>query len=313
MSRILGPLISTADPAPHADLLQRVFGMREVDRVAVPAEATAALFGVPGSCEIVLLRTPGVQAGAGLVTFSVPGPVIRTPEARIHRDAFRVVDFYVPDFEAALAHAADAGYPLHPKEAAYETGDGGFREAHHLGPEGVVTAFLHGDADFFTDFAEVRDRVVSEPISISLPLSDAGPTVAWYREVFGWDVVYSYDFVDPSFSELMESTDEFRVRSVTIGPSRRQTYVNIVDYGLPAGVGGSLAGRAVAPGRGLLGVLVLTDDLDAVLQRADTDSRPVVTLAVAEAAGGALRAATLSAPFGSPHLVLEYPGCASEG
>lgn len=163
-----------------------------------------------------------------------------------------------------------------------------------------MTAFLHGDAGFFTDFAEVRDRIASEPISISLPLTDAAPTVDWYRETFGWEVVYEYDFVDASFSALMGVEEELRVRSVTVGPSRQQTYVNIVDYGLATDAGGSLAGRSVAPRRGLLGLAVLTDDLDDVVTAAgaatvDLDFPPY----------GLTRAATVNAPFGSPHLVVE--------
>ncbi len=308
-SRVYGPLISTAKVADHQRLLGDVFGMVVRGSVAISAQQSAGLLGTDVPAELVALQTPGVVAGAVLCRFEatdgVAAETVRDPDARIQFDAFRVVDFYVPDFEKALAHAADAGFPMHTDEASYETHEGGFREAHPLGADHVVTAFLHGDAGFFTGFAEVRDRVTSEPISISLPLTDAAATVEWYRDVFGWGIVYEYDFVDASFSALMGVDDELRVRSVTIGPSRQQTYVNVVDYGLPAGAGDSLAGRSVAPRRGLLGLVVLTDDLDDVLKGAG--GAPVVGLEFPPY--GPTRAAMVSAPFGSPHLVVERISC----
>lgn len=308
-SRIYGPLISVADLAPHQDLLVEVFGMATAGTATLTSDETEATFGCDGPVELVALRTAEVESGAVLCRFSSTSPgageQVRTEETRIHRDALRVIDFYARDFGAALDHARQAGFAMHAKEANYETNEGGFREAHHAGPDGVVTAFLHGPADFFTDFAEVRDRIASEPVSISLPLSDAQPVVDWYAQVFGWGVVYEYDFVDPSFSELMGVEEELRVRSVTIGPARQQTYVNIVDYGLgpDSPVGGSLLGHSVAPRRGVLGLVCLTDDLDDVRARAGETASDIV--AVELAPFGATRACVLTPPYASPHLVLE--------
>lgn len=304
-SRIYGPLISTSSFAEHSGLLTDVFGMTAAAPALLDEAATDALFGASGEAHLQTFSTPGAEAGAVLCTFAEPSAPIRDQASRIHRDALRVIDFYVPDFDAALAHAASAGFAMHAKEAAYETNEGGFREAHHQGADGVVTAFLHGDRDFFTDFAEVRDRIASEPVSISLPLSDAASTLAWYRDVFGWGVVYEYDFVDSSFSELMGMDQEFRVRSVTVGPSRRQTYVNVVDYGLPADVGGSLAGASVAPRRGLLGLVVLADDVDQVAHAAGALGRVGATRQIDLPGFGRTSALTLTAPFGAPHLVIE--------
>lgn len=309
-SRVHGPLISTRSAADHERLLDGVFGMIRSGRTDLDPMQSEQLFGVDGFTELMALATPGAEAGAVLLSFDSGEPAaaetVRDPEARIQFDAFRVIDFYVPDFGTALEHAKAAGFPMHTEEASYETNEGGFREAHHLGADNVVTAFLHGDADFFTDFAEVRDRVTSEPISISLPLTDAGPTVDWYAEVFGWGIVYEYDFVDASFSALMGVDDELRVRSVTVGPSRQQTYVNIVDYGLPADAGGSLAGRSVAPRRGLLGLVVLTDELDDVVRRAG--GAEIVEIEFAPY--GVTRAAVVTSPFGAPHLVVaRHNGC----
>ncbi|WP_104106784.1 hypothetical protein [Nocardioides sp. 616] len=306
LSRIYGPLISVSSLDAHSALLVDVFGMTATGRSGLDPHSTERIFGTRCATALTALQTPGAEAGALLVRFDSDLPeatrTVRDEQSRIHRDAFRVIDFYAPDFDAAVAHARDAGFAMHTKEASYETADGSFREAHHPGPDNVVTAFLHGPADFFTDFAEVRDRISSEPVSISLPLSEAGPTIAWYEQVFEWGVVYEYDFVDASFSELMEVDAELRVRSSTVGPSRRQTYVNIVDYGLSADAGGSLLGASLAPRRGLLGLVVLTDDLDEVLARSGGAAQ-IVELDLAPF--GATRASVLTPPFASPHLVIE--------
>lgn len=305
-SRVFGPLISVSEPREHVRLLTDVFGMDSSGSGALTAEQTSMLFGVTADTEVVVMRTPGVDAGALLCRFDVDGPAtapIRDELTRIHRDAFRVVDFYAPDFDAAVRHAREAGFPMATSEASYELADGSFREAHHGGADGIVTALLSGPAGFFADFAEVRDRVVSEPVSISLPLSDATATIDWYAEVFDWHVVYTYDFVDASFSELMKVDHELRVRSSTVGPSRQQTYVNIVDYGLGPDQAGSLLGRAVAPRRGLLGLVVLTDDLDDLVGRAGAGAGPAVTVELAPF--GRCRMSVLVPPCASPHLVVE--------
>lgn len=307
-SRVYGPLISVSDVAPHASLLADVFGMDRAGSGAFTSGQTSTLFGLAACTDLTVMRTPGVDAGAVLCRFGADGPAaapIRDERTRIHRDAFRVVDFYAPDFDAAVRHAREAGFPMATSQASYELAEGSFREAHHAAPDGVVTALLSGPADFFVDFAEVRDRVVSEPVSISLPLSDAAPTIAWYAEVLGWGVVYAYDFVDASFSELMQVDHELRVRSSTVGPSRQQTYVNIVDYGLGADQTGSLHGHAVAPRRGLLGLVVLTDDLDDVIGRAGPSAGPAVTVELAPF--GCCRMSVLVPPCATPHLVIQ-PG-----
>lgn len=307
-SRVYGPLISVHDVAGQEALFAGAFEMDRAGRGVLAPDQTSALLGVAACTDLTVMRTPGVDAGVVLCRFDVTGPgtePVRDERTRIHRDAFRVVDFYAPDFDGAVRHAREAGFPMATSEASYELAEGSFREAHHAAADGVVAALLSGPADFFADFAEVRDRVVSEPISISLPLSDGAPTIDWYSEVFGWEVVYTYDFVDASFSELMQVDHELRVRSSTVGPSRQQTYVNIVDYGLEADQAGSLQGQAVAPRRGLLGLVVLTDDLDDVIGRAGPSAGPAVTVELAPF--GRCRMSVLAPPCEAPHLVIQ-PG-----
>lgn len=302
MPRLFGPLFSTADIAPHVDRLRSVFGMVEEGRVRLPDG--------PLSGELVALRTPTVPAGALVLRRDpVPEAAVRDESTRLHRDALRVVDFYAPDLDDAVAHARGLGYEVETSEASYELTEGAFREAHLAGPDGTVTAFLSGPRDFFTGFAKVRDRVVSEVCSISLPLGDAAASLAFYADVLGWGVVYEYSFDDPSFSELVGSTDRLRVQSSTVGPARDEPYLNLVDYGLPAGTGGSLLGRSGLDRRGLVGVVVLAADLDDVRRRAaghpGADCGPDLALALAPF--GETRAAVLTSPHEIVHLVVEDP------
>ncbi|MBS4751401.1 hypothetical protein KG112_01105 [Nocardioides sp. zg-ZUI104] len=309
-SWIYGPLISTDDFAGHAALLGRTYGMAPRGAGRLEGADAEALLGEGFAADLQVLGTPGVTAGAVLCRFDgPPAPPVRDEESRLFRDAFRVIDFYAPDFAAALEHSAAAGFPMHTKEASYELAEGSFREAHVEAPDNVMTAFLSGPADFFTEFAQVRDRIASEPVSISLPLSDAATTTAFYRDVFGWGVVYEYDFVDASFSAMLgidgEDAEPIKVCSQALGPSRDRTYVNIVDYGLPADRAGSLLGASVPPRRGLLGLVVLTDDLDGVVARAGADARLGEVVDVDLPGFGSSRATTLRAPFGAPHVVAQ--------
>lgn len=296
MPRLYGPLYSTAVVAEHVARLTSVFGMVETGHAR-------ALCG-----RLVALRTPGVWAGAVVLrTDLVPADTVRDEATRLDRDALRVVDFHAPDLDAAVAHARRAGYDVEAVEAAYELAEGSFREAHLPGPDCTVTALLSGPRDFFAGFAQVRDRVVSEVCSISLPLGDAAPSLAFYADVLGWGVVYEYAFDDPSFSTMVGSSERLRVRSSTVGPARDQPYLNLVDYGLPASAGGSLLGRGGLDRRGLVGVVVTTTDLDGVRRRAAAHPGASAgePFEIDLAPFGATRAAVVTSPHEIVHLVLE--------
>lgn len=309
-AHMYGPLISAGDVDAHVALLRDVFGMEEREVTELSALSARTLFGDGdgeqglGRVRLVPLQTPGVTAGALLCVFTpASAEQIRTEETRLHRDAFRVIDFYAPDLDAAVAHARSLGHHVEQSEAGYDLDEGAFREAHLLGPDGVVTAFLSGPRDFFVDFAQVRDRVASEVCSISAPLGAvAGESVAFYRDVLGWDVVFEYAFEDDSFSELVGVQEKLKVTSSTVGFARNEPYINIVDYGT-GHAGPSLVGQSVAPRRGLLGAVVTVTDLDEVRRRAPGAVGGEVTCRVAPL--GEVRAAVLHPPHRIPHLLLQ--------
>lgn len=304
-ARVYGPLISTGDLEAHRRLFCDVFGMEEAGRSTLDGMAAEALFGVEVErVDLVALQTPGTPSGAVLCRFDpVSEETVRTYATRVDRDALKVIDFYAPDYEGAIAHARELGYEVVEAEAEYDLPEGRFREAHLWGPDNVVTAFLGGPAGFFQDFAQITDRPVSEVQSISAPLSDAEPVVRFYAEVFGWDVVYEYAIHDPSFADLLGIDAPLRLRSRNVGPSTREPYFGLIDYGLPADVGGSLRGRPAPPRRGLLGAVVLVDDLDVVSARAADAVVGTASLDLAPFTHA--RAALLRPPHQVPHLLVE--------
>lgn len=307
-AHVFGPLISAADLEEHRRLYVDVFGMTERGRISLGAEDSQSLFGsAAGVVDLLVLQTPGVGSGAVVCRFDpVSDETVRDYESRVDRDALKVIDFYAPDYPGAIAHSRQLGYRVVESEASYELEDGAFHEAHLWGPDNVVTAFLGGPPRFFDDFAQVTDRRVSEVQSISAPVSDAGPVLDFYASVFGWGVVYEYAIDDPSFSELVGVEEPLKVKSRNVGSTTREPYFGLIDYGLPANVGGSLRGRSVVPRRGLLGAVVTVDDLEEVCSRAGTaPAGRVVTIDVAPF--GATKAVVLGAPHEVPHLVIEVP------
>ena len=167
-ARVFGPLISTGDLDGQVRLFTEVFGMRQSCRTRVTGAQARTLFGPEAdTAEVAVLTTPGTGNGAMICAFEpLSAEVVRDYDARLATDAFKVIDFYAPDHPAAVRHARGLGYEVEEEEAAYELEAGAFREAHLWAGDNVVTAFLGGPADFFTGFAQVRDRVVSEVLSI---------------------------------------------------------------------------------------------------------------------------------------------------
>ncbi len=305
-ARLFGPLVSTADPTAHRALFRDVLGMEEGDPTALTSADARTLFGgAVSGADVSALRTPGADAGVVVCRFSPDGQeTIRSGESKVDRDALKVVDFHAPDFDAAVAHARACGYEVVESQAEYDlVGEATLREAHVRAADGVLVAFLGGPAPFFADFVRVTDRRVSEAVGMTLPLSDAKASVDFARDVFGWDVVYEYAIDAPSVAALIGVDEPLDVSARSIGSARHEPYLSLIDYGLPPDVGVSLRGRSVAPRRGMLGVVVLADDLDEVRRAAGAAASPVVDLALDPL--GAVRASVVVPPHEIPHLVVE--------
>lgn len=262
---IHGPIVSSGNIAAHLDLFA-AFGLIEIGRCSRSAQATRAIWGVDGQSSVeVTLQTPGTDFGLRLIAFEPGGAgQIRDPARGTDCDALKVIDFYAPDLEAARLSIEKAGFPFKPEIADYDTPEGRYQEAHLWGPDGVVCALISGDPALFTDLATVRDRLVSEPQSISGPVQDADATLAFMARVLGLEVIHRYGLEDASFDAMVGSADSMRLRAWNVGTRKTEPYFGIIDYGLPKGAQTSLFEASRAPQRGLLGATLWVRDAGVV-------------------------------------------------
>ncbi|WP_419814488.1 hypothetical protein [Glacieibacterium sp.] len=304
-----GPIVSTSDIDAHLALFA-AFGLREVARCERSVEETAAIWGVDRQSSIeVTLETPGTTFGIRLVRFD-PGSTaqIRDPSRGTDSEALKVIDFYAPDLAAARASIEAAGFAFKPDVADYVTPEGRYQEAHLWGPDGVVCALISGDAALFDDLATIRDRLVSEPQSISGPVQDAAATLAFFKDVLKLDVVHRYGLDDPSFDALMGAPARVKLRAWNVGLNKREPYFGVIDYGLPLGSQVSIKASARPPARGLLGATLIVRDAATVAAEAGVG---VVTLDVP--GFGPARVATVQGPNGAWFQAIQPTNGGPEG
>lgn len=305
VDHIHGPIIFSGDVDAHLALFA-AFGLREVDRVFRSEAEVRAIWGIDGqSCEEVALVTPGSRFGLRLARFSPGSDTVIRAEARgSDSEALKVIDFYAPDLAAARRAIEEAGFVFRDAVAEYDTPEGRFREAHLWGPDGVVCALVAGDAAFFESFATVRDRLVSEPQSISGPVRDPRATLAFFDQVFGLAPIHTYGVADDSFQALVGAGSTLNVRAWNVGTDTREPYFGIIDYGLPAGEQTSLAGVSRPPARGLIGATLVVRDICAVAKaaRAYGGIEPVETVIPGM---GPAHVVTVPAPNGGWYQALQ--------
>lgn len=247
------------------------FGLTEVGRRKFDALETKALWGIDiAGVEEIAFAKIGTPFGATLVRFDPISPtVIRSREAGYHAEAPKVVDFYVPDFDKARAAIEQAGWPLKDVVAEYDMPEGHFTEGHVWGPDEVVFALLGGPKSFFSKMATVTDEMFSEPQSMSGPISDHGPAIAFFERVFDLQVVYKYGIGDDSFRDLVGSAaSSFNLTAINIGLTSDEPYFGLIHYGMPRGSYGSLYDVCVPPNRGILGATLIVENADVAANRA---------------------------------------------
>jgi len=178
--------------------------------------------------------------------------------------------------------------------------EGRFQEAHLWGPDGVVCALISGDAALFEDLATVRDRLVSEPQSISGPVQHAAATLAFFERVFGLKVIHRYGLEDASFDAMVGSATRMRLRAWNVGLRKCEPYFGVIDYGLPPGSQQSLRARSRPPHRGLLGATLRVRDAGEVARAAGVAAVRTVVPGFGEA-----RVATVQGPNGAWYQAVE--------
>lgn len=302
---IHGPIVSSSDLDAHLALFA-AFGLRETGRVYRTEADVRAIWGIDGqSCEDVALETPGSPFGLRLVRFSPGSDVVIRSEARgSDSEALKVIDFYAPDLPAARRAIEDAGFVFRDAIAEYDTPEGRFQEAHLWGLDGVVCALVSGDAEFFRRFATIRDRLVSEPQSISGPVRDPEATIDFFRSVFGLEPIHTYGVADDSFQALVGAGSALNVRAWNVGTDTREPYFGVIDYGLPPRQQVSLAEVSRPPARGLIGATLVVWDISAVADaaRAFGGTEPVETVIPGI---GLAHIVTVPAPNGGSYQALQ--------
>ena len=268
---IRAPILSVADAEPHRRFFVDALGMVESGRIGLDDAGTSAAFGTRNvSLTSSYLRTPPTDFGVRLWRFSPHvAETLRSEDRGTEVDALKVIDFYAPDFDRALAALATDGYRPREAIAEYQLPEGTIREAHLWRPDNVVCAVISGPPAFFQRFASIHDRVFSEPQSISAPLTDPVAAVAFYEAVFGLDILYEYRLADPSFDAMVGAEGSLDLHARNVGNRLTEPYLGLIDYGARAATGASLRGRGRPPMRGLVGVEIEVDNLDAIVAAAE--------------------------------------------
>ncbi|MCB2107530.1 MAG: hypothetical protein KDE14_07510 [Rhodobacteraceae bacterium] len=306
---IHGPVISCASIENQRALFEGVYGMKAAATQSLDSAAVKSLWGLDGhTAATLLLETPGTHFGVRLIRFDpCSGVVIRDRSTGFDCDALKVIDFYAPDIDAAVAHIEASGFKLKDEVAVYDMPEGRIFEGHLWGHDEVVTALISGPKDFFKQVATVTDRVFSEVQSISGPVAEVEPVVAFYDQVLGLGVIQEYAIDDDSFAGLVGTKHKLRLRAKNIGLKRTEPYFGIIHYGLPDGAYRSLRDRSVFPNRGLVAATVVVSRIEDHENRAIEFGAEVLA-PVAEvklSPYGTVKSLTVRAPHGVIHHLIE--------
>jgi catechol 2,3-dioxygenase-like lactoylglutathione lyase family enzyme len=309
VTSIDGPLVSTRDLARQRTLFEGVFGLLPVAEQRLTAAEVEALWGVKGrAARSVLLETKGTAIGVRLVAFEPPSEIaIREGAAGIDSDALKVIDFVVTDFEAGVAALEKQGFKLSAPPAKYEVPkDGRFTEGHAEGPEGVKCALLKIHDASLDRFVRVQDRLFSEVLGVSAPVSDPAPIASFY-EALGLRQVYRYEIENESFQHLLGAGRKTKVVGINYGHSEKAVVIGIVHYGLPAGSFRSLRDRSVLPHRGTVALRLTVRSVEAAAEACRAKGGEILAppAAVELAPQGKVRSLTVRAPHGVVHHFLE--------
>ncbi|ANZ39628.1 glyoxalase [Lentzea guizhouensis] len=113
-------------------------GLRASPKMAVEGEFLDTVIGMTGArTEIVMLHAPDGGTTLELSSFTRPQHLPGSPAAPANELGLRNVAFEVHDLQAAVDHAAAAGYGLVGGIGEYE---GTWRMAYVRGPEGIIVS-----------------------------------------------------------------------------------------------------------------------------------------------------------------------------
>ena len=265
---------------------------------------------MPGrSAWLIGLRTPGTRIGVWLVQFEpVETAEIRPGGVGLQPDALKVVDFFTPDLDRALARLRRFGFDtVGPPALLGLPGGETFQEAHVRAPDGVMVAFIHPLRSRIDDYVSITDRLFSEVQSCSGPVEAPGPVAAFYEQGLGLGCGLQYEFESASFGRMVGAGGTTRVVARNFGRIVEDAMLGVIHYGLPPGFAPSLRESCRAPNRGLVAVRLAVSDLDVIVARCQAAGHEIA-VPVAElrlAPWGRVRTATIRGPHGVAHLLCE--------
>ncbi len=273
MNYLYGPLISSSDGDFHQRMFEQVFELETVSQAAMDSDSVSRVFGLTHcSATFTALVTPATRYGVCVVEFD-PGAneTIRHRSRGLVPGAAKVIDFFVRDLEQALARARDFGLQINDEIATYQSPEGTVREAHAWVLDEVVCAMIDPPPAMMEKFSCDLQRAVSEPQSISGPTTELEASADFFHRLFGFEVIYRYEVNDSNFGEMIGSTEPVNIKAKNVGWNLRAPYIGMIDYGL-AKPGDETIKPVLPPIRGLLGVIVITDEMAAVVSRAPDDA-----------------------------------------
>jgi catechol 2,3-dioxygenase-like lactoylglutathione lyase family enzyme len=306
-----GPVISTADLRRQCELFESVIGMQCLAEDTLDRDGVAALFGpVAERATLRQLVTPVSPLGVWLVQFEpVSDVVIREGGVGVACNALKMIDFFTADRIGAIARLREHGFEIVAEGANIDLPDGSrFLEAHAKGPDGVMIAAIEPLNVPARDFVTLTGRTFSEVQSSSGPVSDFEPVRAFYEEVLGVPMGFRYEFHSESFSRMVGVDQTLHIRANNYGRVIEDVMLGIIHYGLPPGTYADLRERARPPNRGIVGVRLRVEELDALLQRCERAGvERVRDPATVRLHSGTMRIAAVRAPHGVWHWLIE-PG-----
>jgi len=172
----------------------------------------------------------------------------------------------------------------------------------------VEATVEHGVAPApLSKYVSVTDRMFSEILGVSAPVSDREAALGFYRDDLKLATVLSYEIANESFQKLLGSREKTLLRGVTFGVGGKAPMIGVIHYGLPSSAFRSLRGRSVLPNRGLLALRLSVGSVDEVARIA-AGANLEIAAPVAEALlfpQGRVKSVLIRAPHGVLHHFTE--------
>jgi catechol 2,3-dioxygenase-like lactoylglutathione lyase family enzyme len=173
-------------------------GFVVLDRRPLAAESAAALYGVDGTVDEVLLGVPGA-AGAGV-------RVVSTPLPKAARDDFfrggHAIDLYTTDIHRSVAIAKDTGATV-GSVADFAFGPVQLTQAMAVGPDGVDVVFVGINHRLPSVLDSAPDLLHSEVHSVVASVDDLATETAFWTETVGLDLRSQFPIDVEAVSEFM--------------------------------------------------------------------------------------------------------------